>query len=460
MEYRDKKQPIHNKEAEMSILGSIFINQDSLLEVQSTLKPNMFYFPQHIVVYEAMLKLFNQNKPIDLVSVDEELRKNENIDKIGGVFYLTELTRVVPTHRNIAEYRSIVVEAFLRRIGTEILVNAEKCLESRENDVMETVNKCCDSLARMVEVQKDYQTVGIKEVMVDVMDHVEKVYECQGSEEVVGLKTGYQNLDNNLVGLAPQELIIIAGRPSAGKTAIALDMARNMLKTGKSVLFCSLEMSKRAIGTRLLSREAKINSIRLKDGSLDAHDWKKVANANSVIDGYKLKIYDKPSCTVGEIKAEIMKAKREHGIQIVFIDYLLLIKNYGRQENERLRVGGNIKFLRSVARELDIPIVLLTQLGRSAEDREPRKSDLKETGAAEEDSDVILLLYEDEAGLYQVIIAKNRNGPIDKICMQWEKNYGKFKPMQRKALDSTKIKEYEKKPTKTKWEHGSSVYSA
>ncbi len=429
--------PPQSLEAEQAVLGAIIIEGESITKAIDILTPQDFYREPHRKIYTAMLELFNKNEPIDLITLTEHLKDKGQLDEAGGLGYLSNLATVVPTSANIRYHAKLVREkALLRaliRACTEIVTkvyeepdDAEEMLDYAERSIFEISEKRMDA--------NFYQ-------MKDVVKHTFKIIESMYEKKAVitGVPSGFRDLDGLTSGFQPGDLIIIGGRPGMGKTAFALNIAQHVgVELGEPVAFFSLEMSKEQVAMRLLSSIAMVNSVSLRKGFISKRDWEKITDAAVRLADAPIYIDDSSQMSILEVRAKARRLKMEKGkLSLIIIDYLQLMRGrtaYDRREQEISEISRSLK---AMAKELKVPVVALSQLNRSVEktqDRRPTLANLRESGAIEQDADVIIFLYRDEMykrdtknkGKAEVIVAKQRNGPTDTVYLTFLSDYTRF----------------------------------
>jgi len=434
------KVPPHNIEAERSVLGGILIDPQALLKVLEIIIPDDFYQESHKLIYKAIIELFENSEPYDLIKLHDHLMKKGTIQNIGGVPFLAELAEAVPIASNVHHYAHIVKnKSVLRR-----LIDASTSIASSCYDELDDVNEILESSEKLIyeisQAQIDQNYVDIKSILKDTIKDLEKL--LSKKELITGVPTGFTDFDNLTAGLQRSDLIIIAGRPSMGKTAFALNIAQNTsIRHNVPVAVFSLEMPRRQLAMRMLSAEAKIDAQALRTGFITEHDFRKIVDAANNISRAKLFIDDKPAQTVLEIKAKTRRLKMEHNIGLVIIDYLQLMRgNKGFGESREREISEISRSLKAMAKELDIPVIALSQLNRKVEDRpgskRPQMSDIRESGAIEQDADVIAFIYRDEVynksednpnrGRAEIIIEKQRNGPTGVVTLTFVKKFSLF----------------------------------
>ena len=428
--------PPHNIEAEQAVIGAILLDPDSFSTAAERIGPNDFFRAGHQVIFEAMLDLFEKGEPIDLVTVTTSLTNSNKLDIAGGVPYLTDLASSVPTAANIDYYSKIVEEkALLRRLihtATEIVTDTF----NREDQVEEVL----DEAEKNILAVSGRKNVGafkpIKDVLIEVYDNIEKLHHAK--DDVTGVPTGYRDLDRMTSGFQKNDLIIIAARPSMGKTAFALNIAQNVaIRTDENVAIFSLEMGAEQLVQRMLCAEGNIDSQRLRTGKLEQEDWGKLTMAMGSLSHAGIYIDDSPGIRVSDIRSKCRRLKQEHGLGMIIIDYLQLIQGSEKsKENRQQEVSEISRSLKGLARELEVPLIALSQLSRSVEsrqDKRPMMSDLRESGSIEQDADIVGFLYRDdyydkesEQQNIEIIIAKQRNGPTGTVELAFVKEFNKF----------------------------------
>ena len=436
----------NNLEAEQSVLGACFLSKYALQKAGENLSAEAFYNDKNGKIFATMIALMEEHTPIDLTTVTSALKKKNELTEVGGVEYLTEIINFVPTASNIDYYIKTVEEAaLLRRL---IETATEIATEGYRTD--ETVNEILDSsekkILNIVKNRKSSEFRSIKDVLAKTQSDLERLSESKG--EITGLATGWYDFDKLTTGLHPNEFIIIAARPAMGKTAFALNLATHVAMTqDKSVAVFNLEMSAEQLATRILSSVGQLEGFKLRTGNLMNNDWKRINEAVSQLANTNLVIDDTPGITIGEIRAKCRRlASSEKGLALVVIDYLQLIsggKNYGT--NRQQEVSDISRSLKTLALELNVPIIALSQLSRSVETREDKRpimSDLRESGSIEQDADIVAFLYrddyynkeartEDNNSISELIIGKHRNGSTATIELLFKKNTSTFLSLRR-----------------------------
>jgi len=438
--------PPHNVEAEQAVLGAILIESETISIVAELLRSEDYYREAHRLIFNSMLELFNKNDAVDMVTVIENLRKIDKLQATGGISYITSLANSVPTAANVLYHARIVAENALQR---RIITVGTKIATAGYNDAGEDVGKILDSAEKMVMELRRHDGGGeftpIKTLVMDAFGKIEQLHANHG--QITGLATGFEDFDKLTAGLQPSDFIIIAARPSMGKTAFALNIAQHVAtREQQSVAFFSLEMSKQQLTQRMLCSESVIDSQKMRIGALESNDWTKLVAGAERVAGSKMFIDDTPGMTVMEMRSKARKLKSQKDLKLIIIDYLQLMggaKTKANSENRQQEVSDISRSLKGLARELDVPIIALSQLSRSVESRQVKKpmlSDLRESGSLEQDADIVAFLYRDDyynpdseqKNITELNIAKHRNGPVDTINLFFHKKFTKFSDLSRK----------------------------
>jgi replicative DNA helicase len=431
-----EKVPPQNREAEMSVLGAMFFDEIALAKAIEVLSPDFFYDLRHQNIFNVMTTLFSRNHPVDLITVSEELKKRKQLDDLGGISYLTQLTTIVPTAANIEHYARIVKDkALLRKLiqsGTQIVQNS---LEADGN-----AREMIDSAEKMIfdigQSQIENKTVQIKDIIHESMETIDQLF--QRKEHITGLATGFHEFDTKTAGLQPSDLIIVAGRPSMGKSAFATAIVEHVgINLKKPVVIFSLEMSKEQLVQRMLCSHARVDAQKVRTGYLSHQDWPKLTSAAGKLSEAPIFIDDTPAQTVLEIRAKARRLKMKHEISMIVIDYLQLMQGSKSVENRQQEISEISRSLKALAREIRVPVIAVSQLSRAVEQRtgnRPQLSDLRESGAIEQDADVGVFLFREEyynqteenKNKAEAIIAKQRNGPVGTIPLVFLKEWTRF----------------------------------
>lgn len=432
-----ERVPPHNHEAEQSVLGAIFLDPDALITASEILTPDDFYRTAHQKIFHTMLLLNDRGKSIDVVMVTEELAAKKELEDVGGLSYLGELANAVPTAANIAQYAKIVEEkALLRRL----IRTATKIVEdgyTREDEVEALLSEAEKKMMEVASRKAGSDFKHVKDVLVQTYDNIEQLQFRDG--DVTGIPTGFRDLDKITAGFQRNDLIIVAARPSVGKTAFALNVAQSVaVKARENVAIFSLEMGADQLVMRMLCAEGNIDAQVLRTGTLEEEDWRKLTMAMGSLSNSGIYIDDTPGVRINEIRAKCRRLAKEQGLGMILIDYLQLIQGSGKPgENRQQEVSEISRSLKGLARELKVPVIALSQLSRGVEqrqDKRPMMSDLRESGSIEQDADIVAFLYRDDyydkesesKNLIEIIIAKQRNGPTGTVTLAFKKEFNKF----------------------------------
>jgi replicative DNA helicase len=433
-----RKVPPQNLEAESSVLGGILLENDAINVVLELLRPEDFYRESHRKVFRAMIELLDRSEPVDLITLSEFLKGKNELEAVGGTSYLASLADYVPTAANISYYARIVREkAILRSLISAATEIATRGYEEQGNveEFLDTAEKVIFDISEK-KIKASFVAVG--DMIKDTLKTVEKLYERK--EMVTGVPTGYEDLDRLTAGLQPADLIIVAGRPGMGKTAFALNVATNAAYTGVGAAVFSLEMAKEQLVLRMLCSEARVNSSKVRSGYLGERDFPQLAKAAGRLHEAPIYIDDTPAISVLELRAKARRLVRDRSkrIGLIVVDYLQLMRGMGAANNREQEISEISRSLKALAKELNVPVIALSQLNRRVEDRGDRRpvmSDLRESGAIEQDADVIMFIYRDEVynksddskkRLAEVIVAKQRNGPIDTVHLTFLSEFTRF----------------------------------
>lgn len=433
-----ERVPPQNLEAEQSVLGAMLIDRNAIVSVSSLVLAEDFYSEKHQQLYAAIAAIFNRGEPVDLITVQDELKKRGQLEAIGGLAYLTSLVNMVPTTANADQYAVIVSnKATLRRLQNAARKIVDDCYATEDIDLT-----LADAEKSIFEVTQKRTAKGyalLREALVTAYDHIEFLYNAKGT--TTGISTGFRDLDNMTSGWQPSDLVIVAARPSVGKTAFTLNLARNAaIQSRATVAFFSLEMSAEQLAMRLLASEAAVDAHRLRTGQLLDDDWSRLTAALGRLSDAPIFIDDTPNIPLMELRARARRIKAEHGLDMIIIDYMQLMsvaQRAGREQNRQQEISEISRSLKALARELRVPVIALSQLSRSVEqrqDKRPMLSDLRESGAIEQDADMVCFLYRDDyynqesekKNIVEVIIAKQRNGPVGSVDLFFMKEIGKF----------------------------------
>ncbi|WP_071461048.1 replicative DNA helicase [Bacillus massilinigeriensis] len=441
------RMPPQNIEAEQAVLGAIFLEPSALTVASEVLIPEDFYRAAHQKIFDVMLVLNDRGKAVDLITVTEELAAAKLLEDTGGVSYLSELAASVPTAANIEYYARIVEEKSLLRRLIRTATSIAQDGYSREDEVEALLGEAEKNILAVAQRKNAGAFHNIKDVLVRAYDNIELLHNRVG--DITGIATGFFELDRMTAGFQRNDLIIVAARPSVGKTAFALNIAQNVAtKTGENVAIFSLEMGAEQLVMRMLCAEGNINAQNLRTGSLTDEDWGKLTMAMGSLSNAGIYIDDTPGVRISEIRSKCRRLKQEHGLGMILIDYLQLIQGNGRSgENRQQEVSEISRSLKSLARELEVPVIALSQLSRGVEqrqDKRPMMSDIRESGSIEQDADIVAFLYRDDyydkesenKNIIEIIIAKQRNGPVGTVQLAFVKEYNKFVNLEKRFDDS------------------------
>ena len=431
-----RKLPPYNEEAEQYVLGACFGSGDAFARAVEIIELDDFYKTSHRKIFSAMQFLFEANSPIDILTIADRLRKNNDLDDAGGMDYLSFLEGLVPTSAAISHHSKIIRE---KKVLRDLIETATEIVASSyedSDDADEILDMAERSIFEISEKRTKRSFYSIKEIVKSSFDSIEKLFEKPGM--VTGVETGFRDLDQITSGLQPSDLIIIAARPSMGKTSLALDIARfAACKRNVPTAIFSLEMSKEQLGMRMLCSEARVSSVKLRTGFLATSDWPNLTAAAGRVSEAPIFIDDSPQLSTLDVRARSRRLKSEHSLGLIIIDYLQLMHGSRKIESRQLEISEISRGLKGLAKELNVPIIALSQLSRAVEsrtDKRPLLSDLRESGSIEQDADVVAFIYRDEvyekettkAGIAEILIRKQRNGPTGEVELAFLKEYTRF----------------------------------
>ena len=433
----------HSIEAEQSVVGAMLMDKDAILTAAEIVSGQDFYQTAYGVIFDSMVELFNEGKPVDLVTLQERLKEKDVPPEIASLEFVRDLVSAVPTSANVKYYAQIVADkSMLRKLIKLHDEISNTCYAGKESleAILETTEK---SMFQLLQQRNTGEYVPIRQVVLNALDRIEKASKSKGT--VTGIPTGFIDLDYKLSGLQPSDLILVAARPSMGKTAFVLNIAQYVaFKKDRATAIFSLEMSKEQLVNRLFSLESQVDAQALRTGNMKDSDWEKLIEGAGIIGKSKLIIDDTPGISVSELRSKCRKYKLEHGLDLIIIDYLqLMTGSVGkRSESRQQEISEISRSLKGLARELNVPVIALSQLSRAVEsrpDKRPMLSDLRESGAIEQDADVVMFIYRDEyynkdseyKKQAEIIIAKQRNGPVGTVHLAWLGEYTKFANLSR-----------------------------
>ena len=434
--------PPQSIEAELSVLGAMMLKKEAVTQAIELLRADEFYRQAHRAVFEAMEGLVQIGEPVDIVTVTEALKKSGRLEQVGGISFLANLTNRVPSTANLAYYAKIVKEKALLRA----LIDASTEIAGAAYEASEDVAQQLDDAEQKILAIAGGRITGsftpIKDVVFDAVDRVSELAAVKGG--ITGLSTGLKTLDSVTRGLQKSDLVIVAARPAMGKTAFVLNLATHVALQGKTVAFFSLEMPREQLMHRIFCAEGQIDATHLARGELDDDEWSRLVNVADRMLKAELYFDDTSSTTVMDIRTRARRLRAEHGLDLIAIDYLQLIQAPGRAENRTLAVAEMTRSLKVLARELEVPIVVLSQLSRATEgrsDKRPMLSDLRESGSIEQDADIVMFLYREDyynqdtenANITELSIAKHRNGATDTVRLFFQKEYTRFRDLTREG---------------------------
>ncbi len=430
------KVPPQNIEAEMAVLGAMLLSQDAVVLAMEKIREDVFYRDVHRIIFNTILEMFDRAIPIDMLTLTDELKRQNQLEKIGGVNYIASLVNTVPSAAHIDHYLRIVFQKYVLRAlisAAEVMIETSFNSDADANEILDLAEKHLFEISQR-NIGRDF--AGAKDLIKSTIQLIEKAVNTKSN--VTGLSTGYHDLDKQTSGLQKADLIVIAARPSMGKTALALNIAENAALLSKvPVAIFSLEMPKEHLVQRMLCSLAKIDYSKVRSGFLNRNDWPKILDAASKLSEAKIFIDDTPSISVMELRAKARRLKSSDDIGLIVVDYLQLMQVVGKRvESRQHEISEISRSLKSLARELSVPVIVLSQLNRSVESRQDHKpmlSDLRESGAIEQDADVVMLMLRHEyydkdvrPGEADVIIAKQRNGPVGDITLRFFAEYARF----------------------------------
>ena len=449
--FADRQAP-WSPEAEISVLGGMLIDADAVAKAIELVQDTMFYREANRRLYRAMQRLFERGEAIDPVTLTEELRGSGELDSVGGPAYLAELIEAVPTAANIEYHAKIIREkALIRRLIEASTATIRDAFEAGSEPVEDTLDRAEQRIFQISESGRRKGFVWIKEILWPAFEHIERLQEAEGA--VTGVPSGFPDLDHMTAGFQPSDLVVVAGRPSMGKTSLVLNITQHIaIEEGRPVAFFSLEMSKEAIVQRLLCAEGRVNSTNLRRGKLTEQEYMQLATAAGHLNTAPIWIDDTPAITALELRAKARRLRAEVDLGLIVVDYLQLMRG-PRAENRVQEISAISGALKAVAKELNVPVVALSQLSRAPEQRgehRPQLSDLRESGAIEQDADVVLFVYRPEVysrdasdmesesleGKAELIVGKQRNGPTGTVALYFRKEFTRFESVSRRAPEA------------------------
>ena len=438
-----KKVMPHNLEAERSVIGSILMDNELIAPATEVLTGDDFYAKQNGIIFDAMKELYLERKPIDPITLSDKMKEKNAPEEMTSPEFIKEILLSVPTSANLKHYAQIVYEkSTLRRLIriTEDISKDCYLAQDKLDDILEATEK---NIFNLVQSRNTREYVPMSDIVIEVLRKIEEASKTKG--HITGLSTGFADLDFKTAGLQPSDFILIAARPSMGKTAFSLSLLDHVVvKKQLSAAIFSLEMSKEQLVNRLLAMEARIDAQNIRSGNLSDQEWENLVSASEVLGSSKLIIDDTPGISITEMRSKCRRYKMDMDIQLIVVDYIQLMSSGGRSDSRQQEVSDISRSLKGIARELNVPIIVLSQLNRAVEgraDHRPMLSDIRESGAIEQDADVIMFLYRDdyynpeteEKNIAEVIIAKQRNGPTGTVKLAWQPQYTRFVNLMREG---------------------------
>lgn len=442
----DPKLPPQNLDAEMSLLGAVLIDEETLPDVSELVIPDDFYDKRHATIFTAMLRLYEKHRPVDLLTLTDELKRKGGLEKIGGADYLTELTNYVPTAAHAEAYAEMVASKAFRRRLIKASSEITELGYQEEANVQELLEKAEAELFSVSDRSLKQDLVSIENILTDSFDRIEELHRNKG--QLRGVRTGYRDLDAKTAGLQPADLIVLAARPSMGKTTLVTNLAYNVATIEhKAVLFFSLEMSKEQLVDRMLADASGVDAWNIRTGNLTEDDFTKLSDAMGELAEAPIFIDDTPGLSVLEMRTKARRAAHEQPLGLVVVDYLQLMQSANRADGNRVQEVSEIsRGLKLLARELNVPVIALSQLSRSVESRSPQipqLADLRESGSIEQDADIVMFIYReayynpdtDRENITDLIIAKHRNGPTGRIELYFHPDRLRFMSLEKNLSD-------------------------
>lgn len=423
-------------EAEQSVIGSMIMDKEAIVTAMEILIKEDFYHQQYGVLFDAMIELYSTGQPVDLVTLQNKLKEKDVPKEISSLEFVRDLVTAVPTSANIKYYANIVKENSMKRKLIRVMEDIENECYAGKEPLDSVMDKTEHDVFALLSSRTGGEYVPIRTVVMNALEKIEKASKQSGT--VTGIPTGFIDLDYRTAGLQPSDLILVAARPSMGKTAFVLNLAQHVaFHENMCTAIFSLEMSKEQLVNRLFSLESRVDAQALRTGNLSDADWEKLIEGAGIIGNSELIIDDTPGISISEMRSKCRKYKLEHDLKLVIIDYLQLMSGSGRSESRQQEISEISRSLKALARELSVPVIALSQLSRAVEqrpDHRPMLSDLRESGAIEQDADVVMFIYRDDyynkdtelKGISEIIIAKQRNGPIGTVNLAWLPEYTKF----------------------------------
>lgn len=437
------KVPPQNIDAEMSLLGAVLIDEEVLADVTEHVKPKDFYDKRHAIIFDAMMRLYEKNKPVDLLTLTDELKRKNELEEVGGSAYLTELTNYVPTAAHAESYAEIVAQKAVRRRLIKASGDISELGYDETTSTQELLQQAEAELFSVSDQSLKQDLTSLESILTDSFDRLEELHRNKGA--LRGVRTGYRDLDNMTAGLQRSDLIILAARPAMGKTTLVTNLAYNVATIAKQpVLFFSLEMSKEQLVDRMLADASGVDSWNIRTGNLSDDDFSKLSEAMGEMSEAPIFIDDTPGLSVLEMRTKARRAAHDQPLGLIIVDYLQLMQGSGRSDGNRVQEVSEIsRGLKLIARELNVPVIALSQLSRTVESRSPQipqLADLRESGSIEQDADIVMFIYREayynpeseRENITDLIIAKHRNGPVGKVELYFHPERLRFMSLDRK----------------------------
>ena len=439
------KVPPQNLDAEMSLLGAILIDEETLADISDKLRPNDFYDKRHVLIFDAMMRLYERHRPVDLLTLSDELTKKAELELVGGSAYLTELTNYVPTAAHAATYAEIIAQKAVRRRLIKASADIAELGYDEDQEISELLSAAESELFSVSDTNTKQDLVSLEQILTESFDRMEELH--RGGGKLRGIPTGWRDLDNMTAGLQQSDLIILAARPAMGKTTLVTNLAYNVAtKAKKSVLFFSLEMSKEQLVDRMLADASGVDAWNIRTGNLSDDDFEKLSHAMGEMAEAPIFIDDTPGVTVLEMRTKARREAHNNPLGLIIIDYLQLMQGSGRSDGNRVQEVSEIsRGLKLIARELNVPVIALSQLSRTVETRSPQipqLSDLRESGSIEQDADIVAFIYREayynpeteRQNITDLIIAKHRNGPVGKVELYFHPERLRFMSLDKQRI--------------------------
>lgn len=449
MEPKGAVLPPQNTDAEASLLGALLIDSDAIVKIADTINADDFYDPRNQRIYEAIAQLYEKHNPIDVLTLSDQLKNSGFLDFVGGAAYLTELTNYVPTAANVEQYAEIVAQKALRRRLIKASQEISALGYDEQRNLRDLIEEAESRLFEISQQHVKHDIISLETILGESFDRLDELHRDKG--RIRGIPTGFKDLDSVLAGLQPSDLVILAARPSMGKTALALNIAHNVaLKATQPVLMFSLEMSKEQLVDRMLAMESGVDAWALRTGNLSDEDFEKISSAMGSLSEAQIYIDDTPSITVSELRTKARREAHQRPIGLLIVDYLQLMSGGGRYATDGNRVQEISEIsrgLKGIARELNVPVLALSQLSRSVESRSPQipqLADLRESGSIEQDADVVAFIYREEyynpqaerKNITDIFIKKHRNGPTGGVELYFDKEKQRFRSLDTKHAEA------------------------